>query len=316
MPRPAASAQPTVVIGIPTFKRPVGLKRLLDSLAKLEGVQPHILVVDNEGENGQGLKAVNEVLKAGYPWPITAVPEPARGISQARNTLLSEGFGTLKADFLAMIDDDEWVEPHWLRALLEMQAQTDADVVESHVKPDFPDNPPSWAYATSLYTRPVKKAGDIPLVYGTTSVLVAATLVPKMAVPKFNPAFSLTGGGDEEFFRRAKAAGATFACAPASVAWEVFESSRVNVKWALRRAFRVAQGNLRVRRLHGLSLLGAVREALVVLAGLAVGAALTITLCWHPRYRLRGPLMLARQVGKIAVLIQEPYREYKHVHGT
>lgn len=308
--------QPTVVIGIPTFKRPIGLRRLLESLAKLEtSVKPTVLVVDNDAEGQQGMKVVQELQQAGYRWPLKLVLEAERGISQARNKLLSEGFGTLKADFLAMVDDDTWVESQWLQALLDMQTETGVDVVGGFVQPKFPDGEPDWVKNSPLYYHTETGDGARDCIHATTSVLLSVNLSKIMPKMSFDPSFSLTGGGDDEFFTRAKSFGATFSYTSKSLIYEDFDSNRVKPGWALMRAYRIAIGNMRVMRLHCNKWHLWLKQILLMFCALGCGLLMTIALWWHPRLSMRGPLMLARQLGKVSGAMGFVYHEYKVTHG-
>ena len=56
-----------------------------------------------------------------------------RGIAQNRNALVAAALDRSEMQFLAMLDDDEWVEPDWLDALLATQAHFGADAVEGPV---------------------------------------------------------------------------------------------------------------------------------------------------------------------------------------
>lgn len=306
---------PHIVIGIPTFKRPIGLRRLLVSLAKLEGeVVPHILVVDNEGPNGQGLKAVAEVVAEGYPWPITAVPEPERGISQARNTLLEVGFGKLSADFLAMVDDDTWVEPQWLKAMLEMQAQTAADVVGGNIKPDFAGPRPRWSYGLRAYwDNNYLKHGKVEGIYTTTAVLISKTVYAHKLV--FDPQYSLTGGGDAHFFQRCRKLGLSFACNLNAVSYEVFESDRANIRWLVQREFRLGRGAMEFMMNEKIDFKKIIKEFARITVALSFGLFGVLFFILWPAKWMFSVAQLARQFGKIAYFFDIKINEYKKVYG-
>ena len=118
-----------VVIAIPTYKRPKSLARLLDAIARLdEGVQISVLVADNDVRDHQGFDLCGR-LAPSYRWPLHAVSEEQRGIAQVRNRLVAEALKS-DAQFLAMIDDDEWPEPGWIREFLKAQRNTGAEVLQ------------------------------------------------------------------------------------------------------------------------------------------------------------------------------------------
>src|ERR1700754_1456147 len=112
-----------VVIAIPTFKRPKSLARLLDAIARLKtDAEISVLVADNDAEAHQGFDLCAR-LAATYRWTLRAVIADQRGIAQVRNRLVAEALKS-DADFIAMIDDDEWPESGWIAEFLKVQKQT------------------------------------------------------------------------------------------------------------------------------------------------------------------------------------------------
>ena len=99
---------PKVAVAIPTFRRPRGLERLLTALAQLEtsaGVE--IVVADNDAA------ATKAPISARRSRPLiagrsTSIIANERGIAQARNALVEHVLGHSDAEFVAMLDDDEW----------------------------------------------------------------------------------------------------------------------------------------------------------------------------------------------------------------
>src|SRR6185312_15855107 len=109
-----------------------------------------------------------ERLAPSYPWPLRAVIEEHRGIAQARNRLVGEALKS-DAQFLAMIDDDEWPEPGWIREFLKAQRITGADVLQGSIlfarKGDRPNPIPDIRRAT----------GPIELPEGAGNLLIQRT---------------------------------------------------------------------------------------------------------------------------------------------
>src|ERR1700754_1074790 len=98
-----------VALCIPTFKRPKMLVRLLDAVAQLQTTADvSVIVADNDAENHAGMDLCRQM--PNYRWPLKAVIAEKRGIAQVRNVLIEEALKT-NAQFVAMIDDDEWPEP-------------------------------------------------------------------------------------------------------------------------------------------------------------------------------------------------------------
>lgn len=239
-----------IVVGVPTFKRPEGLSRLLLSIEKINvSFDVEILVADNEGLKGHGHSVVNQMMLS-YAFPISVISVPERGISSVRNSIMNHAFGTLNADMLAMIDDDEIVEVNWLLELVKMQLRTNADVVGGQVRPEFESEAPGWTDGLGLYWRTVYQDGYIDLIEGTTSVLFHRSVWDDFSGIKFDIEYGLTGGGDKEFFTRLKQQGAKFAFASKSISHEFFGESRMTKEWAMQRAYRIGAAELRIKKRH------------------------------------------------------------------
>jgi len=306
-----------IIIAIPTFRRPEGLRKLLESIRQLQappGTQ--VLVCDNDSEQAAGA-AVVRGLASGFPFPLEVVIEPGRGISEARNRLLQEGFAVRGASALAMVDDDEWVEPNWLAELVAMQQRTGADAVGGRARPAFDGPQPEWTKGLFIYwdglTPP---AGPVPMIWTTTSILLSRSIWEKFSTIRFDPAYSLTGGGDEDFFRRLRKAGARYAYAPTAISYEYFGPSRANPRWALERAWRIGSGNIRNLRREKLGLSSWLLELLKLTAGLVIPLIGLPLLFWSARHRMKLLVLFTRQLGKIAGLVHWHLPVYRHVHGS
>lgn len=306
-----------IVIGIPTFRRPQGLRRLLISIAEQRApFLPVIVVADNEGERGAGLKVVRELQSRGnYPFPIHGVPVPDRGISQVRNAIMRVGFEELKADALAMVDDDEWVEPGWIAALVAMQKEVNADVVGGLVLPEFEREPPKWVRHLNLYSWPCHRSGQVELISGSASILFGSRLAAEFRDERFDPAFSRSGGGDKELFVRLKRKGAIFAFAPEAISHEHFGASRITMRWAIERAYRIGIGDARILTTHLRSRKGWIVELGKIVAAFAV-APVQIVLAWSMPQRMRGIITLARQFGKLSGFLGYRLNVYDQTHGS
>jgi succinoglycan biosynthesis protein ExoM len=306
----------TIVIGIPTFKRPQGLARLLASIAAQQApFVPQVLVADNEGEQGAGLGVVEEIRRQGFPFPLTAVAVPERGISQVRNALMKHAFEHLGADALAMVDDDELVEPGWIAALVDMQAQGNFDVVGGTVYPEFETDPPRWSERLAIYWRPVHPGGGIDMIHGTTNVLLHRSVHERFPDTFFDASFALTGGGDKEFFTRLRRKGAVFGYAADAVSHEFFDAGRATKNWALKRAYRIGSGDARIFKKHAPTFGEWAKEMAKFTAALVLSPVLILAMAWSPSKHMRPVLMLARQLGKINGLLGKPPKVYEIIHG-
>jgi len=306
-----------VVIGIPTFKRPDGLQLLLGSIAKqVADFEIVVLVADNEGESGSGMRTVAELNNLGFPFKLKAIEVTERGISQVRNSLMIEAFKNLKADFIAMVDDDEWVESDWISSFVNTQIETQADIIGGRVIPDFEIPPPLWLKDLDIYYQ--QDEGEsrlVPFVPGTTNVMISKSIMTNYPDELFDPFYSLVGGGDYEYFTRLKNKGATFAFSKEAVSHEVFGRSRLTKKWALERAFRIGAGNARILLKNKPSLVEITLEIFKAFTAIFVSILLMILQFKIKHKRMKARLLLSRQFGKISAVFGKQRKVYKNVHG-
>lgn len=287
----------------------------MDSLAQQHGdLGFRIVIADNEGENGAGLAEARQIVATGYPHPVTLVAVPERGISQTRNALLSTAFDEMDADFLAMVDDDEVVDAKWLSMLLDMQRTTHADVVAGRVLPRFNVVQPAWAKGLSVYAGRERPAGIVEIADATNSVLFFAPLY-RQHKPRFDLSYSLTGGGDKEYFIRLQALGARFAYAPEAVSWEIYGATRMTRKWAIKRSFRFGVDiRILIKHREGVRFWAMEASKITAAIPLALIGMIVFGLLDPSRF-MRSVLLLVRQIGKIAGLLGYRYESYRIVHG-
>ena len=127
-----------ILIGIPVIQAPgMMLQKLLDSLASQvpDGARMEVFVVDNDPEEGAAL-ALCEELAESFVLPLSAAVLAEPGIAAVRNRLLDEA-ERRGSDLLVMIDDDEYVSPRWLTALVAAHQSFGAAVVGGPVLYDF-----------------------------------------------------------------------------------------------------------------------------------------------------------------------------------
>jgi succinoglycan biosynthesis protein ExoM len=225
-------APKTVDVCIATFRRPLILAALLESLRaqNLDGIAMRIVVVDNDRE--QSAQQVVEQFRADSGLPVVYAVEPQQNIALARNRALQ----LVEADYFAFVDDDETVSPGWLQALLDSVVRYDADLVFGPVLSTLPADAPSWA--RNCFHRPRRPTGSL-LQYGGAGNMLARRAVVGQA--RFDPTFGLTGGEDTEFFYRLYCAGARLVWCDEAVASEPVSATRLTPTWLRRREFRSGQ---------------------------------------------------------------------------
>jgi succinoglycan biosynthesis protein ExoM len=305
-----------IVVAIPTYRRPKGLERLLLALANLETIATvRVLVGDNDVERQEGLAVVQRLRARSYRWPLESIFVSERGIAQARNALVAHTLDNYNPDFVAMLDDDEWPEPGWLDAFLDVARETGADALHGAVLPEFEFAPGRWARSCHGLCAQRGPTGPVAMIHGTSNVLIARTAIEKLRRPFFDPRFALSGGEDKDFFTRLARGGARFAWADAAVIRAHVPASRSNPRWALQRAFRVGNSDMRVFIKHEHGMAACAKEGVKIAAALVLSAPLALLLAPLPAKRMFPLCKFARASGKLAAALGARYDEYAVIHG-
>jgi len=295
-----------VIICIPTFKRPKMLKRLLDAIAALETeADVRVLVADNDGEGRAGFELCASL--CGYRWPLRAVVAQQRGIAQVRNTLIANALQT-DAQFIAMIDDDEWPEPGWIDEFLACAAQTKADAMQGSILFDQS----SRADGHGDIRCPT---GPVVMLQGAGNLLIRRHVLEEMTQPWFDPAFALSGGEDRDFFVRLQRAGKRFAWSDQARARGDVPESRANLGWVLRRAYSVGNSDMLVLLKYRPGILRLAAELVKILASLLLSPLAAVILAASPNRRALPLQKLFRAAGKLSAMAGRRYNEYAVIHG-
>jgi hypothetical protein len=201
-PNPVAHNFGGIVIGIPTYRRPEQLAKLLGTLLpELQGRRAQIVIADNDC--GVDAPAVAEKFRSS--WPETrCISVRERGIAQVRNALVAEAN---RADpdwnWLIMLDDDGWVTPGWLVTLLDAAIKHDADFIAGRVDGCVPQDS-SWLARNSLYaSRGGQPTGLARTLKGAQNLAIARKALKLVPQPMFRNEYGASGGEDYDLFRRA-----------------------------------------------------------------------------------------------------------------
>jgi glycosyltransferase involved in cell wall biosynthesis len=143
---------PRVSIGLPTYNRREGLARAIESVLAQTHRELELTISDNASTDG-----TEELCRR------TAARDPrVRYVRHATNRGSTENFnslfGTLRGDYVMVLGDDDWIDPGYVAACLEvLEAEPDVAVVVGRSRYYRPDG----GYDGEL-TRPPEVLDDSP----------------------------------------------------------------------------------------------------------------------------------------------------------
>ena len=242
---------PEVTVAIPSFRRPRGLERLLLALEKLEtSAHVSVLVADNDAEGREGLALCETLRTRGYRWPLTCIVAEERGIAQARNALVEHVLAEGRADFVAMLDDDEWPDPQWLEAFLRVQQQTGADALHGAVLRAFESAPTPAAENCHGIAPMRERTGLVPMIDSTSSVLIRRACFEGLAKALLRSQFRAHRRRRPRLLRASETARNALRLGRRGYRHSWVPVSRASFGWVLQRAYRTGNSDMRVFLKH------------------------------------------------------------------
>jgi len=246
---PEVLAAMETVVCVPTFRRPDMLERTLRSLAAQRGAGPFaVIVVENEGTERAGAERASALFAEGLFEGLVIV-EPRQGNCKAYNAAWRCALTRLPAlKQIAGIDDDEEAEPGWLAAFLQAAADAPAELFGGSVTPRFEDPTRAWLGAHPIFRSHYQASGPVPLLYSSANYLIRRQVLEKLGFPFLDESFDFTGGGDSDFFARARAAGFRFWWVQEAAQREAMPIRRTEGGWIRARGYRNGAISARIER--------------------------------------------------------------------
>jgi len=305
-----------ICIAIITYKRPLGLKKLLNIL-KLQELNNNILsiiVVDNDA-TGKNTDIVEELKKDNYPFELNLFVEKKRGIVAARNRTVEEFLKT-DIEYFIFIDDDEWpVSNDWVLKLIEAQEMTNADIVYSDVYIIPESEEIAWAKDAFRVQNSESNIVSIKK-YFTNNLLIMRKVLENMH-PLFDERFAMTGSSDLHFSIKANNLGYKAYYTPYAPVEEVFPLSRATYKWFFLRGYRIGDGSVRANIYEG-TFPKIFFHIIILILGRFIRTFQMFfksLFTFQKSYFLRGIIYLGAFIGSITGLFGLKYNEYKNTHG-
>ena len=287
---------PEAVICIPTFRRPAGLKRTLESLAAQTGGERFaVVVVENDAQKLEG-KDVAEAAFASKAISGFLVVERKQGNCSAINTAFRTARESFRdAEYFLMIDDDEEAAPTWLAGMLGMARESGADLVGGPVVRRFENGAPAGLAQHPLFYSTITESGETASLHGTGNCLIRRRVFEALGEPTLDPRFEFLGGGDMDFFTRCRLAGFKSCWNTDAKVFETVPAQRTKARWVMRRSISTGVINYNIDQKRYQGRLGAAWLVLKNLISLGVSPlraarALLATGHWLPASH---PLCLA-----------------------
>ncbi|SEE02790.1 glycosyltransferase family 2 protein [Bradyrhizobium erythrophlei] len=246
---PALDCSIETVICIPSFRRPKHLRLTLESIvAQCTERSFAVVVVENDASRCESAPVAAAFLNSGKLSGVCIV-EPRQGNCQAINAAFETALETFpNAQYFLMIDDDEVASPDWLERMVQAAETSGAEIVGGPVWPNFDDKHKGSLKRHPAFAPAYHASGPVPVIYGCGNCLIRRAVFDKLGRPAFDLRFNFLGGGDHDFFARARRAGFRFFWVTDAVISETVPSTRTNLGWIVRRGLRIGAINYHIER--------------------------------------------------------------------
>ncbi len=304
-----------ILICIITYKRPIGLNRLLKSLAEQKippSFQAKIIVVDNACQ--QEIKNIVCGYKTDKNFLVEYHEEPMKGIVNARNKCVSV-FLDSTAEYLLFIDDDEWLKnENWIESMIFAQNKYNCEVVTSHVISVGENGTPEWA-TNLLYGKNKFNEGQLLNTFYTNNVLIVRNVLENIQ-PAFDGRFALTGASDYHFSLKCRRKGYKIVYTNAPVI-EEFPKSRATIQWFVKRGYRSGIGYTRSHLFEDHFLAAVIHCSSMALLRLLMGIKNLVigTVLLKKQAFIEGLFRISSSLGSIIGFFGITYNEYDVIHG-
>ena len=222
-----------ISVCICTFHRPRRLERLMRSIKaqRTEGLfEVSTVIVDNDAQGSA--EEIATKLRRELDVPIDYAIELENTSPAARNRALDMARG----NYIAIIDDDEFVPRHWLVTLFRAIGDYDVDGALGPVYPYYAQRPPRWVMKGRFGERPVLPTGTA---LNWDQTRTGNVLLKRDVFDRHGLRFDLkwkTSGSDRAFFKAAMALGYRFIAVKEAPAYETVPSARWRKSYYFKRA--------------------------------------------------------------------------------
>lgn len=310
---PEALAGITSVVCVPTFRRPDMLEATLRSLANQQGGYDFaVIVVENEGVERAGAARASALLVAGL-FKGFVIVEPRQGNCKAYNAAWRCALTRFPAlEQVLGIDDDEEAEPAWLDAFVTAARTAPAELFGGSVTSIFADASRAWLSGHPVFRSHYSASGPVPMLYSSANYLIRRSVLDHLGFPFLDESFDFTGGGDTDFFARAKAAGFRFWWVQEAAQRETMPERRSEFDWIAARGLRNGAISAAIERRQKPGTAGRLQVLAKSLALLAAAAPRGLVLGIRTRSGLIGLYHAQVAIGRLMSefgIANEQYRK-------
>lgn len=299
-----------VVIGIPTYKRPMMLEKLIlsiyDSRINQDLISTIIIVVvDND--KGRTAESVIRYLKkkCAPPFTLHYFNFAKKGLTHVRNEILKQSL-KFNPEYIAFVDDDEYVSKNWLNELVKTMIHMNADMVLGPNLPVFEKEVPEYI-ARWFYVENFETNTQMELVE-SNNLLIKAKFLNDHNL-RFDTRFDQTGGEDTFFGVQAIQKGARIFWSHNAIVYETIPEKRATLKWVMRRIYRAASTFTYILKLKQ-SYVMLVRKFFISIIYLGFGICSLVFLPFSGKHKYLGLIKISEAFGGFAGMINIRYKEY------
>lgn len=299
-----------LVIGIPTYKRPAMLEKLVNSIYDCNIDQKFIsatdiLIVDNDKD--LTAKACTLKLKNKCPsnFKLHYHNYPKKGLSNVRNEIMEKAL-LLEPEYIVFVDDDEYVTKDWLNQLIYTVLKNGGDMAMGPVIPDFEKK--THEAISHWFFKP-KYDNNQKLNFISTGNLIMRSKFLKEKQLQFDPRFNTTGSEDSYFGITVLKENGTIYSAEEAVVYETITEKRATLKWLLQRRYNGANTYTRTLILEK-EYISVLKKLIVSLIYLLLGFVCLPVLPFKFKYRYISLLKIAESLGGFTGLMNLKFNEY------
>ncbi|MBK8501585.1 MAG: hypothetical protein IPL46_04900 [Saprospiraceae bacterium] len=230
-----------------------------------------------------------------------------QGSVNVRNALIKESL-YLNPDFLAFVDDDQFVSSEWLSEMIHTMVVTEGDLAVGPVIPVFEKKVPLWISCWFRHHQ-IRDNTTINFIE-TGNLAIRASYLQLNPDLRFDQRFNTTGAEDSYFGVQVIKKGTKIWWSANAKTFETIPPQRAKIKWLIRRSYRGANTFTFIILLEK-EYLKIAKKITTNFIYFFIGALALLLTPLHFKYRYFGLLKLAESAGGFVGLFNFKYHEYE-----